>query len=165
MNALTRCCWLVLMVCQLAFFSTAATAAPRDGELAGLAAAVDAQWNARDAAALSAFYAADATLSLGRDGPRLAGRAQIQAYFEQSLARVAKDLSHRTVLRRVEPLDGQTYLTDNAIYVERPGANGAAEVVGEFFTLTIVRPAASGWEIVAVRAVPLSRTPARAAAG
>lgn len=128
---------------------------PAEVELAmhELAQRADDAWNRRDAAAMSAFYAADATSTIGAQA--LKGRAQMQAYFTNSFARLPAGLTHRTVLRRIERI-GELVATDNDVFLEAPNGDGSKKVVRQFFTFTLVRPRAGGWEMVAVRATPLA---------
>lgn len=120
---------------------------------------VDAAWNARDAAALSARYSSDATLGLERSGVRASGREEIHRYFSQSLQAVPPGVLHRTVVRRATPLGQALCLTDNAVTLVRAGADGRFETLNTFSTLTVLQRqgAAAGWDIVAVRAIALGR--------
>jgi uncharacterized protein (TIGR02246 family) len=128
--------------------------------LSALAAQSDAVWNRRDAAGMTALYAADATSTIGVI--RLKGRSEILAHFTKSFASLPDGMTHRTVVKRIEAL-GDMFAVDSAVSIEvQEGAQGK-RVVREFFTFALVRPVAGGWEFVAVRATPLG--PAQGARG
>jgi hypothetical protein len=59
------------------------------------------------------------------------------------------------VVRRVERI-GDLVATDNAVYIEAPDGERGRRVVREFFTFSLLRQTARGWEFVAVRATPLA---------
>lgn len=134
----------------------AAVTAP-SSQLAGvmtkLADHADAVWNARDAAAMAALYAPDATTTIGRD-IRLKGRPEILAHFTRSFAGLPAGMTHRTVVKRIEPL-GDMFAVDSQVTIEMPDGAQGTRVLREFFTFALVRPAPGGWEFVAVRATPL----------
>jgi len=137
--------------------AAAAPAAQLAATLSALADRTDAVWNARDAAAMAALYAPDATTTIGRD-VRLKGRPDILAYFTRSFAGLPAGMTHRTEVKRIEPL-GEMFAIDSAVTIEMPDGAGGKRVLREFFTFSLVRPAAGGWEIVAVRATPLGAAP------
>lgn len=162
-----RACALALLAATVlpvqAVESTAAgvTAPAVSGQLAAaltaLADHTDAVWNRRDAAAMAAAYAPDATTTIGRD-IRLKGRPEILAHFTRSFAGVPAGMTHRTVLKRIEPL-GDMFAVDAQVMIEMPDGAQGKRVLREFFTFSLVRPRADGWEIVAVRATPLGAAP------
>lgn len=141
-------------VAQLAGPAAAERRADVEQAMRALAQRADEAWNRRDAHAMAAFYAPDATSTIGAQP--LAGRAQMLAYFTGSFARLPAGLTHRTVVRRIERI-GDLVATDNDVFVEAPDDNGGKRVVRQFFTFTLVRPQGQGWEMVAVRATPLGR--------
>jgi len=122
--------------------------------LQALADKADANWNRRDAAAMAAMYARDATSTIGA-GIRLKGRDEVLAYFTQSFAKLPAGMTHRTVLKRIEPI-GDMLATDSAVFIEVPDGAGGKRVAREFFTFGLLRPAGTEWEFVAVRATPLA---------
>ncbi len=136
------------------------TAAEQES-LASLAKLSDAVWNRRDAAALAAYYASDASSTIGT--VELTGRPAILDYFTKSLKAVPAGITHRTVIKRLEKLDGDLIAVDSAVYLEVPDGAQGKRVVREFFTFGLLRKAGSGWEMVAVRAIPLG-APSRPAA-
>lgn len=138
----------------------AITAAEQES-LASLAKASDEVWNRRDAAALAAYYASDASSTIGT--VQLAGRPAILDYFTKSLKAVPAGITHRTVIKRLEKLDGDLIAVDSAVYLEMSDGAQGKRLVREFFTFGLLRKAGSGWEMVAVRAIPLG-APARPAA-
>lgn len=127
--------------------------------LQALADKADAIWNRRDAAAMAAMYARDATSTIGA-GIRLKGREEVLAYFTQSFGKLPAGMTHRTVLKRIEPI-GDMFVTDSAVYIEVPDGAGGKRLAREFFTFGLVRPVGSEWEFVAVRATPLAPPAAR----
>lgn len=133
-----------------------AAEAPR---LQSLADAVDARWNARDAAGLSAHYGPEATLSLEPSALHLQGREAVQRYFEQSLGKLPPEMRHLTRVQRASALPGGLCLTDSQVLLQREAADGARSAVAEFRTYTLLRPRGEGWELLAVRAVALGRAP------
>ena len=118
--------------------------------LQSLADKADATWNRRDAAAMAAMYARDATSTIG-GGIRLKGREEILAYFTASFGKLPAGMTHRTVVRRIEPI-GDMLATDSAVFIEVPDGAGGKRVAREFFTFGLVRPVGQDWEFVAVRA-------------
>jgi uncharacterized protein (TIGR02246 family) len=125
--------------------------------LTALADRADAVWNRRDAAGMTALYAPDATSTIG-GAIRLKGRAEILAHFTKSFAGLPEGMTHRTVVKRIEPL-GDMYAVDSAVSIEMPDGAQGKRVLREFFTFSLVRPVAGGWEFVAVRATPLGAAP------
>jgi uncharacterized protein (TIGR02246 family) len=121
--------------------------------MAELARAADDAWNRRDPAAMVAFYAADGTSTIGK--AELKGKGQMLDYYTSSFRGLPPGLTHRTVVRRVERI-GDLVATDNAVYIEAPDGGQGRRVVREFFTFSLLRPTAGGWEFVAVRATPLA---------
>lgn len=113
----------------------------------------DDAYDRRDAAAMTSFYAADGSATVS--GQHLKGRDNILAFFTSMYKTLPAGLTHRTVLRRAERI-GDLYATDNDVFLEVPDGAGGKRVVRQFFTFTMVRPGANGWEIVAVRATPLA---------
>ena len=122
--------------------------------LQSLADKADATWNRRDAAAMAAMYARDATSTIG-GGIRLKGREEILAYFTASFGKLPAGMTHRTVVRRIEPI-GDMLATDSAVFIEVPDGAGGKRVAREFFTFGLVGPVGQDWEFVAVRATPLA---------
>ncbi len=138
-------------------FSAAETEA-----LAAMARSSDEVWNRRDAAALAATYASDANSTIS--GVQLSGRPAIHDYFTKSFKNVPAGMTHRTVIKRLEKMDGDLIAVDSAVYLEVPDGAQGKRVVREFFTFGLLRKAGSGWEMMVVRAVPLSVALARPAA-
>ncbi|MFO1252527.1 MAG: nuclear transport factor 2 family protein [Inhella sp.] len=126
-------------------------------QLQSLADAIDARWNARDAAGLAGFYGPRATLSLEPSAVRLSGRAEVQRYFERSLGGLLPELRHVTQVQRASELPEGLCLTDSAVFLEREAADGTRSRVAEFRTYTLLRAQGSGWDVLAVRAVALGR--------
>ncbi|MGZ5182026.1 MAG: YybH family protein [Ramlibacter sp.] len=121
--------------------------------MAALARAADDAWNRRDPAAMVAFFADDGTSTIGKT--ELKGKAQMLDYYTGSFRNLPPGLTHRTVVRRVERIGGMV-ATDNAVYIEAPDGAQGRRVLREFFTFSLLRPVAGGWEFVAVRATPLA---------
>lgn len=160
-------CALVL-ACAPVFHVHAAPAAPAPGaapavpsqlaaEMSALADRADAVWNRRDAAAMTALYALDATSTIG-GAIRLKGRPEILAHFTKSFASLPQGMTHRTVVKRIEAV-GEMFAVDTAVTIEMPDGAQGTRVLREFFTFALVRPAPGGWEFVAVRATPLGAAP------
>lgn len=143
----------LLALAGLVHAAPAVPVANLDPKLAAFAAAVDQSWDKRDHAAMAKYYAPDATATIGNAS--LKGQTEILGYFTKSLAQVPAGFTHRTVVTRVEKL-GNYVVTDNAVYLEKPNAASGKDLVREFFTMTMLAPKADGWEIVAVRSVPLA---------
>lgn len=113
----------------------------------------DAAYDRRDAATMASLYAQDGSTTV--TGQHIKGKDNILAFFTSMYKTLPAGLTHRTVLRRVERIGG-LYATDNDVFLEAPDGAGGKRVVRQFFTFTMVRPGANGWEIVAVRATPLA---------
>jgi len=122
--------------------------------LQALADKADATWNRRDAAAMAAMYARDATSTIG-SSIRLKGRDEVLAYFTNSFGKLPAGMTHRTVVKRIEPV-GDMFATDSAVFIEVPDGAGGKRVAREFFTFGLVRPKGADWEFVLVRATPLA---------
>lgn len=131
-------------------------------QLQRLADAIDARWNARDAAGLAGFYGREATLSLEPSAVRITGQAEVQRYFERSLGSLPPELRHVTQVQRAAELPEGLCLTDSAVFLEREAADGTRSRVAEFRTYTLLRPQGQGWDVLAVRAVALGRAAPRA---
>lgn len=125
--------------------------------MTALADRADAVWNRRDAPAMAALYAADATSTIG-GAIRLKGRSEILAHFTKSFAGLPEGMTHRTLVMRIEPL-GDMFAVDSAVTIEMPDGAQGKRVLREFFTFALLRPVAGGWEFVAVRATPLGAAP------
>jgi uncharacterized protein (TIGR02246 family) len=125
--------------------------------MSALADHADAVWNRRDAAGMTALYAHDATSTIGA-AIRLKGQPEILAHFTKSFAGLPEGMTHRTVVKRIEPL-GDMLAVDSAVSIEVPDGAQGKRVVREFFTFALVRPKPGGWEFVAVRATPLGAAP------
>ncbi|HEY5800206.1 MAG TPA: nuclear transport factor 2 family protein [Burkholderiaceae bacterium] len=143
---------MLLAVPALAGAAPATPVASLDPALDRFAHAVDSAWNDGDAVRITAFYAPEATLTLSPT--QLRGKESILAFFTQLFKNRPAGFTHRTVVTRVEQLDG-TILTDNAVYIEKPAADGGKETVREFFTVTMLKPTQTGHTIVGVRSVAL----------
>lgn len=137
--------------------ATPAVSSQLAAALTALADRADAVWNRRDAAGMTALYAPDATSTIG-GAIRLKGRPEILAHFTKSFASLPEGMTHRTVVKRIEPL-GDMYAVDSAVSIEMPDCAQGTRVLREFFTFALVRPVAGGWEFVAVRATPLGAAP------
>lgn len=167
-----RCATLLLLLIALP-----ATAAEWIGQLPeaerraveAAAEEADANWNARDAAALAAMYSDDATLLVGGREPMLRGREAVLAYFTTSFARAPASLHHTTTLDRMIVLapdlvwaDTRVALDDIAVdgtAVEGPAVDGRRTRVRDFHTLTLLRRTDGQWKLHAVRAFPVPATP------
>ncbi len=130
--------------------------------LAAMAKSSDEVWNRRDAAALAATYANDANSTIS--GVQLSGRPAILDYFTKSFKNVPVGMTHRTVIKRLEKMEGDLIAVDSAVYLEVPDGVQGKRVVREFFTFGLLRKTCSGWEMMMVRAVPLSVALARPSA-
>ncbi|MCG2583605.1 SgcJ/EcaC family oxidoreductase [Massilia sp. TS11] len=153
MSFIRRLGAVLLLLC-----ASAVQAADLPLQLQQLADQTDQAWNTRDAQRLAGYYADDASFSIS--GRALSGRAAIADYFKQSLAAVPAGITHRTEVRRVEAL-GPYLITDNAVFLEQPGADGSRRLLREFHTIAILRRAGEGWTLAAVRAIALG-APAQA---
>lgn len=149
------------VLCAAALSVHAAPGAPEQAPSTQLAQALqsladkaDATWNRRDAAAMAAMYARDATSTIG-GSIRLKGRDAILAYFKDSFGKLPAGMTHRTVVKRIEPI-GDMLATDSTVFIEVPDGAGGKRVAREFFTFGLVRPVGQEWEFVAVRATPLA---------
>ena len=177
-----RCATLLLLLIALP-----ATAAEWIGQLPeaerraveAAAEEADANWNARDAAALAAMYSDDATLLVGGREPMLRGREAVLAYFTTSFARAPASLHHTTTVDRMIVLapdlvwaDTRVALDDIAVdgtavegpavegtAVEGPAVDGRRTRVRDFHTLTLLRRTDGQWKLHAVRAFPVPATP------
>lgn len=127
---------------------------PLTESLEAVARSADKAWNERDAKTMAAHYHDAATASIG--GTFLSGKAAILDYFTSSLGKLPPGLTHRTEVRRIVRI-GDLYAADTDVFLEMPDAEKGKRVVREFFTVTLLRQAGSGWEFVAVRSAPLRK--------
>lgn len=116
---------------------------------------IDKHWDARDAKALGALYAADSTLGMMPDRLAIEGRQAIQTYFGESFKRMPSELRHRITLRSAHPVGGLCAMDGNA-FIERSNADGTRTTLLEFSGFWLMQANASGLEIVAVRVVNLA---------
>jgi uncharacterized protein (TIGR02246 family) len=114
----------------------------------------DKAWNERDAKTMAALYNESATASIG--GAYLSGKTAILDYFTSSFGKLPSGLTHRTEVRRIVRI-GDMYAADTDVYLEMADQEKGKRVVREFFTVTLLKPVASGWEFVAVRSTPLKK--------
>ena len=114
----------------------------------------DKAWNERDAKTMAALYNESATASIG--GAYLSGKTAILDYFTNSFSKLPPGLTHRTEVRRIVRI-GDMYAADTDVYLEMQDQEKGKRVVREFFTVTLLKPVASGWEFVAVRSTPLKK--------
>lgn len=114
----------------------------------------DANWNARDAAGLSAMYTGDATLVVGGTEV-LRGREAVLAYFTRSFARTPASMRHTTLVDRMIVLAPDLVWADTRVALDDAGASGQLTRVRDFNTLTLLRKQDSQWKLHTVRAYPV----------
>lgn len=114
----------------------------------------DANWNARDAAGLSAMYTDDATLVVG-DTDALRGREAVLAYFTRSFARTPASMRHTTMVDRMIVLAPDLVWADTRVALDDAGASGQPTRVRDFNTLTLLRKQDGQWKLHTVRAYPV----------
>jgi uncharacterized protein (TIGR02246 family) len=126
--------------------------------LLSLAGAVDARWNARDAAGVASLYAAEATVrGLAREP--LVGREAIRAQFADNFGRLAPDLRHRTEVESLQPISDDVVISEGRAYIERALPDGSREVVKTFEVTSVAVRRGTRWQLVNVRsqAIPVTR--------
>jgi uncharacterized protein (TIGR02246 family) len=126
--------------------------------LLSLAGAVDARWNARDAAGVASLYAAEATVrGLAREP--LVGREAIRAQFADNFGRLAPDLRHRTEVASLQPISDDVVISEGRAYIERALPDGSREVVKTFEVTSVAVRRGTRWQLVNVRsqAIPVTR--------
>lgn len=120
-----------------------------------LAVAADEAWNAKDAPAMAAHYAADASLRVGAaDAPDHRGRDAVRAYFAQAFAARAQDLRHVTHLKGMAQLTPDLVLSDADVRVEARQPDGSWKLVRRFNNVSLAAREGGGWKLKAVRAYP-----------
>jgi uncharacterized protein (TIGR02246 family) len=127
---------------------------PLTESLEAVARSADKAWNERDAKTMADHYNESATASIG--GTFLTGKQAILDYFTNSFSKLPPGMTHRSEVRRIVRI-GDLYAADAAVFLEVPDAQQGKRVVREFFTMTLLRPVASGWEFVALRSTPLGK--------
>lgn len=128
---------------------------PTPSELQPLADQTDQIWNKRDGSSLADFYSTDATLTISGRQITLEGKAKIEDYFVNSLAKVPADLRHQTRVDQVHQVSDQQILVDNTVYLYRE-TQGKSEKVAKFITLTLLEKTETGYKFKAVRAIPVT---------
>ncbi|MDF1503718.1 SgcJ/EcaC family oxidoreductase [Roseisolibacter sp. H3M3-2] len=141
----------------------AQTAAPRavgvsEAELRDLlvlARATDERWNARDAAGLSALFAAEGHSRILGTPADLRGRDAIRAYFATSLGRLAPGTTHRTVVDEVQRVAPDVVLVEGRVWIERAGADSARTPLRAFTVTSAVVREGEAWRVRWNRARPV----------
>lgn len=135
----------------------AAPPAPADAvALRLLAVAADEAWNAKDAPAMAAHYAADASLRVGAaDAPDHRGREAVRAYFARTFAARAQDLRHVTDLKGMTQLAPDLVMNDADVRVEARQPDGSWKLVRRFNNVSLAAREGGGWKLKAVRAYPI----------
>ncbi|MCV2363522.1 hypothetical protein LNV23_08685 [Paucibacter sp. DJ1R-11] len=142
-------------------FAGCAANAPK-AALQAFAEKVDAFWNARDAGALAALYASDASFAVAADNVQLSDREQVQAYFNHSFQTLPADLKHKMSVSRVKRM-GEFCSMDSRAVIGRIKADGSMNAMVEFSAFWVLRPTAQGVEVQAVRVAMVPAKPAAAA--
>jgi len=125
---------------------------------------VDVYWNARDAAALAALYASDASFAIAADHVHLSDRTQVQAFFAHSFKTLPADLKHKMSVSRVKSM-GKFCTMDSRALIGRIKEDGSMSASAEFSAFWVLRPTAQGVEVQAARVamMPPKLVPATAA--
>lgn len=124
------------------------------------ATTADAHWNRRDAAALAAMYADDATLVIAGRGPALQGPDAVRGYFTTSFARTPATLRHTTTVDRIVVLAPDLVLADTRVALDDT-AGATPTRVRDFNTLTVLRRYGATWKMQSVRAYPVAAATTR----
>lgn len=128
---------------------TAASAV--DTSIQALFAAIDARWNARDAAGLAALHTPDTDVSI-RGLPRLRGQAALRDAFGPSFAAGAV-ARHRTVVSETELIAPGIAVAEGRVLLDAPPADttGARR---QLSFVSVVTKASGGWQVRLLRAAP-----------
>ncbi len=115
----------------------------------------DQVWNDKDTDGMATIYAQDGMLRLGGDAP-LVGRAAMRDYFAQAFARRPPGFRHVTHITHFQALTPDLVLTDGDVSVDQQQADGSWTSMRRFRTNSVAVRRGGGWELVAVRAIPLT---------
>jgi uncharacterized protein (TIGR02246 family) len=115
----------------------------------GLFAAVDARWNARDAAGLAELHTENADISMP-GGSRMRGREAIRDLFGRSFAASPPSLRHRTVVEETSLLAPGVLGADGRFLLEDARGDSTVVVRRLTFTAVVVRAPAE-WRVRLVR--------------
>lgn len=140
-------------------FATPAFAAPPSpadaAALGQLAASADAAWDARDAARMATYYAADANLLVGSaEAAQVHGREAVRAFYTRSFAGRVGVLRHVSEVKATDMLTPDLALSDVAVRVEAREADGSWKLVRRFDNVSLAVRDGGGWTLKAVRAFP-----------
>lgn len=116
---------------------------------------IDLAWHNRDAQALAANYALDANLSIQPDNTKATGRAQVLQLFTGMFSSIPKTVSHTMALQGVSSI-GEFCAVDTSAVLDMDKGDGSRKTLQKFSGYWLMRPAAQGMEIVAVRAVGMN---------
>ncbi len=120
-----------------------------------LGAAADAAWDARDAARMATYYAADASLWVGGAGGEQQGRENVQAYFQRAFAGRVGEMRHVSEIRGLQLIAPDTAFTDVLVRVEERQADGSWKLVRRFNNVSLAAREAGAWKLRVVRAYPI----------
>lgn len=123
----------------------------------------DRVWNEKDTDGMAAIYAQDGMLRLAGEAP-LVGRASMRDYFAQAFARRPPGFRHVTRITHFQALTPDLVLTDGDVSVDQQQADGSWTVMRRFRTNSVAVRRENGWELLAVRAIPLASPPPTPAA-
>lgn len=149
---------LLAAITWLGAASAALAAAPSpadDTALRQLGAAADSAWDAKDAARMATYYAADASLWVGGAGAEQQGRENVQAYFQRAFAGRTGDLRHVSEIRALQLISPDTAFTDVLVRVEERQADGSWKTVRRFNNVSLAAREAGAWKLRVVRAYPI----------
>jgi uncharacterized protein (TIGR02246 family) len=116
---------------------------------------IDQAWAKRDSLALATLYAVDANLSLQPENAKANGRGNIEKLFSGLFTQIPKNVSHTMVLHGVSSV-GEFCAVDTSAVLDMDKGDGSRKILQKFSGFWLLRPAAQGMEIVAVRAVGMS---------
>lgn len=141
--------WLAFIV--LAFAPSAYAQPSPDAIGREMLARVATAWAATDAAAIAALYASDGDLIVP-SGTRLAGREAVRAFYGQAFGNGYADSRAKAELRAMRALTPDILVGDGSWSINgaaRPDGSPRAREEGRF--TVILKRAAAGWEIAALR--------------
>lgn len=131
--------------------------APSDrAAIENIAAAGDAAWNARDAAALANTFTPDGHNTILNTPVDLRGRDAIRTYFENSLGKADPALRHRTVVEELTPVSDAVVVAAVRVSLVKVNADGSETTVRKFTGTSVIVKDGDAWRIRVNRVHPES---------
>jgi uncharacterized protein (TIGR02246 family) len=137
-------------------------------DIVAVGTAIDAAWDARDAAGMAAHFSEDVDMRvLGATGERRI-RGGMEADYKAFFPKVGPAIRHRTVTDELHPLTADLVAVDARAWVERLLPDGTRQTVYAYASSSLLERTPGGWKVRLARThsvtEPLPAAPAPRAA-